>query len=240
MKKRRLVLTPAVVTVAAFRLLSEPPSYGTSRVPVTITYQISYCDEKGQPTSVRTFIRAYRSDGSRSQYMVSEKPHFEIFDNQKGVLVNLDPSIRAMLYSKLPGPSPRPVPLTCEALYRWGKCLGPTDEKILGYKLVKAIVDDGLFKEEYFAAPALSFLPLKKLRWRADGSLSQEWIAVRVEPGEPDPKLFEIPEDYEILPDSVYYGRAMTARGRKANERTLELFRRLEKERATGGAPPPR
>lgn len=102
---------------------------------------------------------------------------------------------------------------------------------IHGYALEKVYKElgDGFVSESLVApALALAFEFLKRTIKRADGSLIQEWLATHVRVGEPDPNLFVIPADYEILPRDVYYERALKARGRVADPLTLESFRMLE------------
>lgn len=229
MKKLTLILGIAVLATLGFRISSQAPSFTAYRTPVTITYTITNFGETGEQVRVHTLVCAYRSDGSHSHYVVADAPHFEIRDFEKQVFANVDPLIRAMIYIERPGIGAR-IPATCEAAWGVGSCLGPVSNVIHGFNLEKVHQKDtDGFAIEYLVAPTLAFEVLEKTVERADGSLMERWMASDVRVGDPDPRLFLIPDDYEILSRDIYYQRALNARGRVANPRTLEMFRSLDR-----------
>lgn len=107
-------LSVSILAALGLRIFPQRIEHNASRTPVTITYAITYYGEAGEKLGIRNLVRAYRSDGSRSHYMVSDSPHFEIRDFRKQVAAIVDPLIRAMVYVKRPGVTAC-IPATCEA-----------------------------------------------------------------------------------------------------------------------------
>lgn len=88
-------------------------------------------------------------------------------------------------------------------------------ESILGVETVKIVRDSKSRRLTLWQAPSLGCITLKRLaEFRKEGSQNlttpSEWIADRVQIGEPDAQLFNIPlADYEEVIPSEFYVRDM-------------------------------
>lgn len=202
------------------------------RVPVTVIYRVVHYRD-GKPVDSNYLIWAYRANGSNAHRMLSES-QYEVVDYEKGIGALVDPKIRAITSQNLPPNARRPVARSCreafpEPMY---ECLGPVEEKMLGFNLEK-VVWRGLHGQvtERLVAPELQYIPLRRVDRRSDGTPTMELTAVEVRTGEPDPSLFFIPEDYAKLPRHEHYKQAMEARGRELSERTYEMLKRGDEMR---------
>lgn len=239
MRKFTGLLAGCVVGVLAFRVWAYTQLTATksSATPATIVYLVKDFDEKGNPAPSDILVRAYRSDGSHARYMLNvnaRPPIRSVIDYERRVQASIDPLIKAMIrHSITQGPW---IPTTCEGAWGPGHCLGPVGEKISGFSLERVSRkepggDEYAYWNEFLVAPALDYRPLKRTLTTSGGSVVQEWTAIDVRLGEPDPALFEIPEDYEVVSRDVYYQRGMEARSRKADPDLVERFRALEEGR---------
>jgi len=109
----------------------------------------------------------------------------------------------------------------------------PTHEQWLGYDVVKLVEDDKSVLITVWRAPKLGCTELRRLaEFRgSDGGITDvsDLRAVSVLTGEPDSRLWQIPNDFENVPFSEKVRRQVAARGGKVDDRTLALLAPADK-----------
>jgi hypothetical protein len=206
----------------------------SSATPATIQYQIRHFDENGAISLTEIMFQAVRSDGSRARFVVDRSgapPIRSVYDFSKGIDVAVDPLIKAVI--RLPLTGPARIPATCESMWGPEECRGSVPDKALGFSLEKVVRVEHGDTSEFLVAADLDYRPLKRTI-TSNGVAVQDWTAIEVRQGEPDPALFEIPGEYETVTRDVFYERGMEARSLTPNPKLVERFRHLEQGSAVG------
>ena len=234
---RRITLSVAVCVAAVltFRIWATHARLSATKsgtTPVTIVYLIKNFDESGAPARSDILVRAFRSDGSRSQYRVDtggRAPIRSVTNYEQRVQASIDALTKTMIRHPV-GAGPR-IPATCESAWGGGNCQGPVPDVIAGFSLERVVQREAEFVHEFLVAPTLDYKPLRRIARSAEGSLVQEWTAIDVQSGEPDAALFQIPSGYDVVTRDVYYQRGMEARSKSPDPDLVERFRLLEEGR---------
>ncbi len=115
-------------------------------------------------------------------------------------------------------------------------------ESVLGYRVVRLrpVGERGTVRNEYLFAPTLGCLKLRRFTefLGADGTVtdSSEWIATRIDLGEPDSTLFTMPKDFQFALPSEALQRDLGRLGIKIPETEMHAIRL--NDGPFGGAPP--
>jgi hypothetical protein len=208
----------------------------------------------GVPTKTATRTLVQRTDGSNAEHLSMSGEEFTtFFEAGNKRVISVDP--------KLQWASVRPagqqetlrylaVYPDCMSKYGGGVmnavCTAST-EKILGYDVIAVVrtpKSDASSEFRYWAAPALNYFPLREEKYR-NGELLEKVESVSITLGDPDPKLFVVPDDYKIGTRAEYYLASRQATGLPPEQQMLDFYHSdakagavsLTRPRLTAGIP---
>ncbi|MBM3789103.1 MAG: hypothetical protein FJW35_02005 [Acidobacteria bacterium] len=201
-----------VVAVAVIGLIAGMVSIASraqTYEPVTVILHESLFDHAGTLKAKNTYIMAVRSDGSVVDEHIRDRAgvlhrNRTIHDRAAGKKTALDEVTQSKTtYHRLRLKSFE------ETYLSHGPSVTDEGEMILGERVVRVTQQDKQSLLNMWLAPDLNYcqLGVELVLYGEDGSIRARTVreAVRILRGEPNPLLFEIPEDYvERSPSEVY------------------------------------
>lgn len=180
--------------------------------PVTITVQSS---SPANPGRVIFITESYREDGSLATSVTTAgskaHPRVDVIDLSAKRHFVKDPLIEMfdeMVLTKQTYELRSRTPASCEAAVGPGISCEPAGaSQILGYPVQRAVVtmqNRNSQTLELYLAPALGYLPLKRVSKRGEEVLS-ETVAVSITPGPPDSSVFALPAHYKRAESSSQF-----------------------------------
>ncbi len=220
-----LVAGTVAASLAVTVLLVHPRSSAQTSGGSWIPYQIAYKSYAGKPGSppvlVSDAIRAVRSDGATVELTTlyrldgAKNRLQRVLALPGGIRIRTDESLGIMTATRNPAedgdlsPSHRLDPSKSCLAFVGGGGQSPTytaslSDIILGYTTYQIAADLGRYRNRIWRAPSLGCAELHSLGERIDTATGQvigtsESVAISVQAGEPDPKLFTIPSGLKNL-----------------------------------------
>jgi hypothetical protein len=173
-----------------------------------------------------------RADGSNAEYLTMSGEWFlTFFEASTKRVISVDPQLKyASVRPAGPQEALRYLALYPDCMSKYGggvmNAVCTPGEKMLGFDTVAVVRSpkpDPSSEFRYWAAPALNYFPLREAKYK-NGELIETVETLSVTLGDPNPKLFAVPDDYKMATRADYYRVSKEVAGQVPDQKMIDFF----------------